>query len=143
MAAWASRRRFRRSSSTPAVAWLFSIAQHKLADYHRRGAAEDRMRKRLGIQRVALGEEDRELISVLGRDAGPWKLIDVLPTNQRDAVRAHVLDDQGLRGDRHRPTRNVGGGGAAQAVSRVLAGRCGSGAEGGDERPIRDQPARR
>ena len=31
-----------------AAAWLFAIAQHKLADYRRRGAAEDRMRARLG-----------------------------------------------------------------------------------------------
>ena len=39
-AALASRRRFRRAK-TPAVAWLFGIAQHKLGDYRRRGAAED------------------------------------------------------------------------------------------------------
>ena len=46
-AALASRKRFRRAE-TPAVAWLFGIAQHKLADYRRRGSAEDRMRRRLG-----------------------------------------------------------------------------------------------
>jgi RNA polymerase sigma factor (sigma-70 family) len=91
-AALASRRRFRRSK-TPAVAWLFGIAQHKLADYRRRGAAEDRMRRRLGIERVPVGVEDRELIAMLGRDAA-WQLIDELPPEQREAVRAHVLDDQ-------------------------------------------------
>ena len=91
-AALASRRRFRRAS-TPAVAWLFGIAQHKLTDYRRRGAAEDRMRRRLGIQRVPVGDDDRELIAMLGRDAA-WQMIDELPPDQREAVRAHVLDDR-------------------------------------------------
>jgi RNA polymerase sigma factor (sigma-70 family) len=86
-----ARRRFRRAA-TPAVAWLFGIAQHKLADYRRRGAAEDRMRRRLGMDRVPVGEDDRELIAMLGRDAA-WQLIDELPPEQREAVRAHVLDD--------------------------------------------------
>jgi RNA polymerase sigma factor (sigma-70 family) len=91
-AALASRKRFRRAS-TPAVAWLFGIAQHKLTDYRRRGSAEDRMQRRLGMERAPLGEEDRELIAMLGRDAA-WQLIDELPPEQREAVRAHVLDDR-------------------------------------------------
>jgi len=91
-AALASRRRFRRAK-TPAVAWLFGISQHKLADYRRRGAAEDRMQRRLGIERVPVGDEDRELIAMLGRDAA-WQLIDELPADQREAVRAHILDDR-------------------------------------------------
>jgi RNA polymerase sigma-70 factor (ECF subfamily) len=91
-AALAARRRFRRAE-TPAVAWLFGIAQHKLADYRRRGAAQDRMMRRLAIERVTLGDDDRELIAMLGRDAA-WQLIDELPPEQREAVRAHVLDDR-------------------------------------------------
>ena len=94
-AALVARRRFRRAR-TPAVAWLFGIAQHKLADYRRRGAAEDRMRHRLGVQRVPVGEEDAEMITLLGRDAA-WQLIDELPPDQRDAVRAHVLEDRAYR----------------------------------------------
>jgi RNA polymerase sigma factor (sigma-70 family) len=91
-AALVARKRFRRAA-TPAVGWLFGIAQHKLADYRRRGAAEDRMRRRLGLERVPVGDDDRELIAMLGRDAA-WKLIDELPPEQREAVRAHVLDEQ-------------------------------------------------
>jgi RNA polymerase sigma factor (sigma-70 family) len=91
-AALVARRRFRRTT-TPAVAWLFGIAQHKLADYRRRGAAEDRMRRRLGMERVAVAEDDAELITLLGRDAA-WQLIDELPPDQREAVRAHVLEDR-------------------------------------------------
>jgi RNA polymerase sigma factor (sigma-70 family) len=91
-AALVARRRFRRAK-TPAVAWLFGIAQHKLADYRRRGAAEERMRHRLGMERVAFGEEDAEMITMLGRDAA-WQLIDELPPDQREAVRAHVIEDR-------------------------------------------------
>jgi RNA polymerase sigma-70 factor (ECF subfamily) len=91
-AALVARRRFRKAA-TPAVAWLFGIAQHKLADYRRRGAAEDRMQRRLGMEHVAVAEDDRELIAMLGRDAA-WQLIDELPPDQREAVRAHVLEDR-------------------------------------------------
>jgi RNA polymerase sigma-70 factor (ECF subfamily) len=91
-AALVARKRFRRAA-TPAVAWLFGIAQHKLTDYRRRGAAEDRMRRRLGIEQPPVGEEDRDMIGMLGRDAA-WQLIDELPPDQREAVRAHVLEDQ-------------------------------------------------
>ena len=91
-AALVARRRFRRAT-TPAVAWLFGIAQHKLADYRRRGAAEDRMQRRLGIERPPVAEEDAELIGMLGRDAA-WQLIDELPPDQREAVREHVLEDR-------------------------------------------------
>jgi RNA polymerase sigma factor (sigma-70 family) len=91
-AALAARKRFRRSS-TPAVAWLFGIAQHKLTDYRRRGSAEDRMRRRLGMERLDVGGDDREMIGMLGRDAA-WQLINELPPDQREAVRAHVLDDR-------------------------------------------------
>jgi RNA polymerase sigma factor (sigma-70 family) len=91
-AALVARKRFRRAA-TPAVAWLFGIAQHKLTDYRRRGAAEDRMRRRLGMERLPVADDDAELIALLGRDAA-WHLIDELPPDQREAVRAHVLDDR-------------------------------------------------
>jgi RNA polymerase sigma factor (sigma-70 family) len=91
-AALVARKRFHRGP-TPAVAWLFGIAQHKLADARRRGAAEDRMRRRLGMERIPVGEEDVEMIVLLGRDAA-FTLIDELPPEQRDAVRAHVLEDR-------------------------------------------------
>jgi RNA polymerase sigma factor (sigma-70 family) len=91
-AALVARRRFRRAK-TPAVAWLFGIAQHKLADYRRRGAAEDRVQRRLGIERPPVAEEDVELIEMLGRDAA-WQLIDELPADQREAVRQHVIEDR-------------------------------------------------
>jgi RNA polymerase sigma-70 factor (ECF subfamily) len=92
-AALAGRARFRPSDSSPAAAWLFGIAQHKLADYRRRGHAEDRARRRLGMQRVPLAAGDAELIALLGREVAT-DIVGSLPGDQRDAVRAHVIDDR-------------------------------------------------
>jgi RNA polymerase sigma factor (sigma-70 family) len=77
-----------------AAAWLFSIAHRKLADYRRRGRAEARMRARLGMEPVPIGAEDVELIRWLGEEVAT-QIVDELPADQRDAVRAHVLEDQG------------------------------------------------
>jgi RNA polymerase sigma-70 factor (ECF subfamily) len=91
-AALVARRRFKRGGASPA-GWLFGIAQHKLADYWRHGHAEDRMRRRLGMEPVALGGDDAELVRWLGDDAAE-QLVTELPADQRDAVRAHVLEDR-------------------------------------------------
>jgi len=76
-----------------AAAWLFAIAHHKLADYQRRGSAESRMRTRLGMEPVEVTEDDAELIRWLGGDVAAQILEELLP-EQRDAIRAHVLEDQ-------------------------------------------------
>ena len=76
-----------------AAAWLFGIAQHKLSDYHRRGSAEERMRSRLGMERVPVGPEDVELIRWLGEEVAS-QMVEDLPPEQRDAIRAHVLEDR-------------------------------------------------
>ena len=69
-AAMIARERYQAQTAT-AAAWLFAIAQHKLADYRRRGAAEDRMRARLGMQPVAVRAEDAEMIRWLGDESPP------------------------------------------------------------------------
>jgi RNA polymerase sigma-70 factor (ECF subfamily) len=76
-----------------AAAWLFAIAHHKLSDYRRRGRAESRMRERLGMERVAVSGDDAELIRWLGEDVAA-QIIEELPPDQREAIRAHVLDDR-------------------------------------------------
>jgi preprotein translocase subunit SecD len=69
------------------------IAQHKLADYRRRGAAEDRMRARLGMLPVLVSAEDAEMIRWLGEDAAA-QMVEDLPEAQRDAIRELVLEDR-------------------------------------------------
>ena len=80
-----------RPTGAPALAWLFKIAGRRLADYERRGAVERRMRQRLAMRTPRLTPEDAALIAVLADDAASVLLAD-LPSEQRDAVAAHVLD---------------------------------------------------
>jgi RNA polymerase sigma factor (sigma-70 family) len=92
-AALVARSRYR-PQEAGAAAWLFTIAHRKLTDYHRRGRAEHRMRARLGMEPVPLGAEDAELIRWLGEEVAT-QMVDGLPEDQRDAIRAHVLEDEG------------------------------------------------
>ena len=91
-AALVARRRYR-IGATPPVAWLFGIAQHKLVDARRRGGAEDRMQRRLGMERVPLTGPDEELIELLGREVAA-EMVRHLPPDQREAVTAHVIDER-------------------------------------------------
>ena len=91
-AALAARGRFE-ARAVPASVWLFAIAHHKLTDYHRRGSTEDRMRSRLGMERVAVSAEDAEMIRWLGDEVAS-QMVEDLPPDQRDAIRAHVLEDR-------------------------------------------------
>jgi RNA polymerase sigma-70 factor (ECF subfamily) len=92
-AALVARSRYR-PQPAGAGAWLFTIARHKLTDYLRRGHAEDRMRTRLAMEPVPLFDEDIEMIRWLGEEVAT-QMVDELPEDQRDVIRAHVLDDQG------------------------------------------------
>lgn len=91
--------RFRRARG-PALAWLFGIAQHKLTDSRRRGRVESAARAKLGLERMSLDDDDlarvTELID-LGRDPDALLALSALPAAQREAVLAHVLDEQAYR----------------------------------------------
>ena len=91
-AALVSRGRYQARGAT-AAAWLFSIAHHKLTDYRRRGSSEDRMRERLGMEPVPVTAEDADMIRWLGEEVAT-QMVAELPPEQRDAVRAHVLEDR-------------------------------------------------
>jgi RNA polymerase sigma factor (sigma-70 family) len=89
-AALAGRRRYRPRKGA-AGAWLFGIASRKLADAQRKGYAERRMCKRLGMERIDLTDADIAHIEALGESA----LLEGLPEAQADAVRAHVVEERG------------------------------------------------
>jgi len=91
-AAIVARRRFR-PGPLPASAWLFGIARHKLADFQRRGSAEDRALRRLGVERPRLGEEDAQLVALMA-DEVSMQLLSELPEDERRAIQAHVLEDR-------------------------------------------------
>jgi len=93
-AALAGRRRYR-AEAGPASAWLYGIAMHKLTDAQRRGYAERRARKRLGMERLELDDDDYARIESLAEASGATALLEGLAPDQRDAVRAHVLEGRG------------------------------------------------
>src|SRR3954463_16800174 len=64
-AALAGRRRYR-PEAPPAGGWLYGIATKKLADAQRRGYAERRARRRLGMERLDLSDADIARIERLG-----------------------------------------------------------------------------
>jgi RNA polymerase sigma factor (sigma-70 family) len=96
-AALESSGRFKRMD-TPARAWLFGIANHKLADSRRRGRIADGARRRLGVERLGLDDAalDRaeELADLALGGVGAKSLVDDLPAGERDAVLARVVDEQ-------------------------------------------------
>ncbi len=78
----------------PARGWLYGIAWNKLHEAHRRGRAEDSARRALGMTRIVLTDEALERIEALaGGEA--LQLLESLPADQRNAVRARVLDGRG------------------------------------------------
>ena len=92
-AALTARRRYRPQKGS-AGAWLYGIALKKLADAQRKGYAEDRARRRLGMERVEPTDEDIVRIEQLaGIEAST--LVEVLVTEQRDAITAHVIEERG------------------------------------------------
>jgi RNA polymerase sigma factor (sigma-70 family) len=84
-----------RPAEAPASAWLLGIARNKLRESARRGSVEIAARQRLGIPAIEFEDEDilrvQELASV-GETA--LALLEQLPASQREAVRAHVLDER-------------------------------------------------
>jgi RNA polymerase sigma factor (sigma-70 family) len=90
-AALAGTRRFR-ARKGPAAAWLFGIARNTLAMSQRRGRVEARARRRIGTPLLVLTDELVERIEALG--GGALELVEELPADQRDAVRARVVDER-------------------------------------------------
>ena len=91
-AAIVARRHFR-PGPAPASAWLFGIARHKLADFQRRGRAEDRALRRLRVERPQLDEDDAQLIAVMA-DEVSVQLLSELPQDERRAIQAHILEER-------------------------------------------------
>jgi len=80
----------------PAAAWLFGIAGRKLVDSQRRGAVEDRARRRMGMERLTLDDDGIAAIEAAAAAEGGdvELLLEALPDDQRTAVWARVVDEQ-------------------------------------------------
>lgn len=85
-----------RPGEAPAVAWLFGIARNVLARSSRDRAREARARRRLGIPRLAFGDEALERVEDLLEAQGSGVLAGLadLSPQERDAVRARVVEER-------------------------------------------------
>ena len=94
-AALAAAHRYRPQRSN-AAAWLFTIARNVLRNSLRRGRVEAHARQRLGI-RDAIGytTDDLERIeAAVSQTDCARRLLASLPEKQRDAIRAHIIDER-------------------------------------------------
>jgi RNA polymerase sigma factor (sigma-70 family) len=106
------------AGDAPAVAWLFTIARRRLADYHRRGKVEDKARRSLAMERRPLSADDADTIRLLAEDAA-GALLAGLPADQRAAVAGHVVEGRSypeLASELRAPEATI-----RQRVSRGLA----------------------
>jgi RNA polymerase sigma-70 factor (ECF subfamily) len=80
-----------REGPEPAGAWLLGIARNKLLRSLRRDRIEISARRRLAVERVQVSDESLAAIEEL-RNCGALELLEGLPEDQREAVRARVIE---------------------------------------------------
>lgn len=85
--------RYRPEGAT-AAAWLFAIAHNVLASSLRRGAVEARARRRVGVAPIELHEDSLARLGAAEGERWVREMLDRLPVDQREAVRARVLDER-------------------------------------------------
>ncbi len=98
-AAFAERGRFRSDAGATeaTAAWLWAIARHELTDALRRDGVERRALARLGVERRPLTDVEHDRIEELAASADlrarVTEALEVLPADQRAAVRLRVVDE--------------------------------------------------
>lgn len=84
-----------RAERDSALPWLCGIARYKASESRRRKRAEDRARRRLGIPKEPLEDEDLARVDELADQASVLSdLVDQLPAKQREAVLARVVGER-------------------------------------------------
>jgi RNA polymerase sigma-70 factor (ECF subfamily) len=95
--AFADRDNCRARTSAEGSGWLFAIAKSQLADYFRRGSAELKAVRRLGLSVPELDEDDfarvDELADLDEVRATIAERFELLPADQRTAVRLRVIEE--------------------------------------------------
>ncbi|MGO8905091.1 MAG: RNA polymerase sigma factor [Solirubrobacteraceae bacterium] len=79
-----------------AAPWLLAIARNAMVDSFRRGTVESAARRRLALEPVQIDESDIDRVLRVAAETDLLiALAEELPTDQFDALRARVLDEQG------------------------------------------------
>jgi RNA polymerase sigma factor (sigma-70 family) len=73
-------------------AWLYGTGRRKLVDAYRDGVVDDRMRRRLGLERIVL--DDAALLEIESLDDTAHAELAALPEEQRAAVEARVIEER-------------------------------------------------
>jgi RNA polymerase sigma factor (sigma-70 family) len=83
-------------SRGPARAWLFGIANNKLAASRRQHALEEAARRRLGIRRLEFTDEMLDRVEEMAdaSHSGYLRGLERLGPEERDAVEARVIDER-------------------------------------------------
>ena len=91
-------RRFNADGDEPAIGWLLGIARHTWLHTLERGRNERTACERLGIELPAMSDASLERIEAFIDAEHPdnplLALLEQLPAQQREAVRAHVLEER-------------------------------------------------
>jgi len=82
-----------RPGERPALAWLYGIAAHKLADSRRRGSVEDEARRRLALEPLTIDEAELRWVEQIADEGIAQRALESLPAEQRDAVLARVVHE--------------------------------------------------
>ncbi len=78
-----------------ATGWLLGIARNVLGHSIRRGQIDARARVRLGASALTVEDEDLAIIrQIADRQDGADELLAELPVDERDAVRARVIEER-------------------------------------------------
>jgi RNA polymerase sigma-70 factor (ECF subfamily) len=78
----------------PALAWLFGIARNKLGRAWEKRRVEDRARRKLGLPPLVLEDETLDRIERLGAEDRVVALLQTLPGDQAQAIRARIIDER-------------------------------------------------
>jgi len=82
---------------SPALAWLFMIAQRRLVDSLRRGRVEDHARRTLGLEPMLLTDRELERVeerAEAARHGDALAMLEQLSKEHREAVQGRVLDEE-------------------------------------------------
>jgi RNA polymerase sigma-70 factor (ECF subfamily) len=83
-----------RPGEPPALAWLYGIAAHKLADSRRRGRVEDEARRRLALSPLTIDDDDLARVEEMADSGAAETALNALPPAHRDAVLARVVHER-------------------------------------------------
>jgi RNA polymerase sigma factor (sigma-70 family) len=83
-----------RPGERPALAWLYGIAAHKLADSRRHGRVEDAARRRLALDPLVFDDADLARVEELASEGAAEAALSALPRDLRDAVVARVVEER-------------------------------------------------